>query len=198
MIAPRWRVQWNRRRRKCCGCMAPIATSSTQPGPQHFTHGLVLGWNSPQNFRTTLPVGQRNVAAYSALSFRASQTLDPLNPLDTPRTLRVTLRTTGGVESNVGFDISSLQSVPYPYEYNGGKTVLGTIRIPLADFRKGNGAFPLEADIVSCSEFGTRVCCGWARGWCGSLVPAVRLPDQPAGRRRHAPSICLKITTCPA
>lgn len=109
-----------------------------------FTHGLVVGWNGPQNFRTTLPAGQRNVAAYTALSFRVGQILDPLNPLDTPRTLRVTLRTTSGVESNVGFDISSLLSVPYPYEYNGGKTVMGTIRIPLAAFRKGNSAFPLN------------------------------------------------------
>jgi hypothetical protein len=112
---------------------------------RHFTHGLVLGWNSTQSYETVLPAGQRDVSAYSALALRISQILDGgvLNPLDTPRTFRVGLRTTTGIVSNVDFDVASLQSVPYPYEYNGGKTVLGMIRIPLKSFRNGNVAMPL-------------------------------------------------------
>ena len=113
---------------------------------QHFTHGLILGWNSTQTYETTLPVGQRDVSNYRALAMRMAQILDGgvLNPLDTPRTFRVSLRTGGGVVANVGFDVTGLQSVPFPYEYNGGKTVLGMIRIPLKGFRTGGAALPLN------------------------------------------------------
>lgn len=113
---------------------------------RHFTHGLVLGWNSTQTYETTLPAGQRDVSGYRALALRVGQILDGgvLNRLDTPRTFRVALRTGGGVVANVGFDVTGLQTVPFPYEYNGGKTVLGTIRIPLKSFRTGGAALPLD------------------------------------------------------
>ena len=113
---------------------------------RHFTHGLVLGWNSPQTYETTLPAGQRDVSAYRALSLRIGQILDGgvLNPVNTPRTFRVSLRTGTGVVANVGFDVTGLQSVPFPYPDNGGKTVLTTIRIPLDGFRTGGAAVPLN------------------------------------------------------
>lgn len=113
---------------------------------RHFTHGLVLGWNSTQTYESTLPAGQRDVSAYRALALRIGQILDGgvLNRLDTPRTFRVTLRTASGVLANVGFDVTGIQSVPFPYEYNGGKTVLGTIRIPLKSFRTGGAKLPLN------------------------------------------------------
>jgi hypothetical protein len=113
---------------------------------RHFTHGLILGWNSTQTYETTLPAGQRDVSEYRALSLRMAQILDGgvLNPLDTPRTFRVSLRTGSGVVANAGFDVAGIQSVPFPYEYNGGKTVLGTIRIPLKGFRNGGTALPLD------------------------------------------------------
>jgi len=107
---------------------------------RHFTHGLVLGWNSTQSYRTELPTAQRDVSAFEALVLRAGQILDGevLNALDTPRTLRLTLETGGGTLANVDFDVVGLQSIPYPYEYNGGKTVFGMVRIPLVSFRDGN------------------------------------------------------------
>lgn len=116
------------------------------PSFRHFTHGLVLGWNSTQTYETTLPAGQRDVSGYRALALRVGQILDGgvLNRLDTPRTFRVALRTGSGVVANVGFDVTGLQSVPFPYEYNGGKTVLGTIRIPLRSFRTAGAALPLD------------------------------------------------------
>ena len=97
-------------------------------------------------YETTLPAGQRDVSGYRALSLRAGQILDGgvLNRLDTPRTFRVALRSGSGVVANVGFDVTGLQSIPFPYEYNGGKTVLGTIRIPLKSFRTAGGALPLD------------------------------------------------------
>ena len=81
-----------------------------------------------------------------ALALRVSQILDGgmLNPVDTPRTLRVSLRTGSGVVANTGFDVGGVQSVPYPYEYNVGGTVLTTIRIPLRSFRVGGAALPLD------------------------------------------------------
>jgi hypothetical protein len=122
---------------------------------RHFTHGLVLGWNSTQTYETALPAGQRDVSSYRALALRIGQILDGgvLNGLDTPRTFRVSLRTGAGVVSNVGFDVAAIQSVPYPYEYNGGKTVLGTVRIPLKGFRAGNGPLPLDDIAAVILEF---------------------------------------------
>lgn len=113
---------------------------------QHFTHGLVLGWNSPQTYETVLPAGQRDVSAFRALSLRVGQILDggALNPPETPRTFRIGLRTTAGVVANTDFDVAGLQSVPFPYSDNGGKTVMGTIRIPLDGFRSGNLPMPLN------------------------------------------------------
>jgi hypothetical protein len=117
---------------------------------RHFTHGLVLGWSSTQTYETTLPTGQRDISDYRALALRMGQILDGgvLNRLDTPRTFRVALRTGSGVVANVGFDVAGLQTVPFPYEYNGGKTVLTTIRIPLRSFRTAGRALPLD-DIQS-------------------------------------------------
>ena len=113
---------------------------------RHFTHGLVLGWNSTQTYETTLPVGQRDVSAYRALSLRMGQILDGgvLNPVNAPRTFRVSLRTGAGVVANVGFDVAGIQSAPFPYPDNGGKTVLGTLRIPLKSFRTAGAALRLN------------------------------------------------------
>lgn len=125
---------------------------------RHFTHGLVLGWSSTQTYRTRLPPAHRDVSEYQALVLRAGQILDGevLNRLDTPQTLRVTLRTGGGAVANVDFDVVGLQSVPYPYEYNGGKTVLGMVRIPLASFRSDRQPLPLtDVQEVSIEFRGT-------------------------------------------
>lgn len=113
---------------------------------RHLTHGLVLGWNSTETYRTVLPVGARDVSAYRALSLRAGQILDGgmLNAADTPSTLRVTVESGSGSLANVDFDVIGLESVPYPYEDNGGKTVLSTIRIPLESFRADSQSFPLD------------------------------------------------------
>lgn len=121
----------------------------------HFTHGLVLGWNTARTYETALPPGQRNVSPYRALALRVSQIIDggALNPLDSPRPFRVSLRTGSGVVANVGFDVTGVQSVPYPYKDNGAKTVLGTIRIPLKSFRTGDGPLPLEDVAAVILEF---------------------------------------------
>lgn len=113
---------------------------------RHFTHGLVLGWNGPQTYETVLPSANRDVSGYKALALRLGQILDGgvLNPLDTPRTVRVGLRTASGKVANQDFDVTGVQSVPHPYEYNGGKTVLGTLRVPLTQFRDGTQPLPLN------------------------------------------------------
>ncbi len=112
----------------------------------HFTHGLVLGYNSDQTYETVLPPGRRNVSSFAALAIRISQIMDGgiLNPPDAPRTLRVTLRTMSGTVANTDFDVAGVQTVPYPYPDNGEKTVLGMIRIPLSSFRDHDAPFPLH------------------------------------------------------
>ena len=116
---------------------------------RHFTHALVLEWTAPQFFLSNLPVGQQDVSQFKALSFRSGQiiggaTPDVRNPLDTSRTIRVSLVDSANNVSNSGFPVTALQSIPYPYEYNGGKTVFTTIRIPLRGFRLDNAPFPLN------------------------------------------------------
>jgi hypothetical protein len=110
---------------------------------RHFTHGLVLGWSAAQTYETVLPTGSRDVSGYRALALRAGLIVDALNPVDASRAIRVALRTTGGVVANVGFDLTGLESLPYPSSLGGGKTVLTTVRIPLTSFRDGKAALPL-------------------------------------------------------
>ena len=101
------------------------------------TDGLVLAWDDNRTYTTTLPPGKRNVSRFNALSLRVSQLLsEPIrNPLDVPTTLRISLRTTSGVVANADFAVASVETIPYPYESNGGKTVLTTLRMPLSGFR---------------------------------------------------------------
>lgn len=110
------------------------------------TDGLVLGWNATRVYETQLPVGMRDVSSFDAVALRVSQILDggAQNPADAGKTLRVSLRSAGGDTANVHVDVVGTQSVPYPYEDNGGKTVLSTIRVPLSSFRHDNLPFPLD------------------------------------------------------
>jgi len=123
---------------------APFGGAGSYNGSfYHKTSGLVLGWNAVQSYETVLPAAHRDVSTYSALSLRISQILDnsTLNKLDTPRTFKVSLKTGTGEVSNQDFDVAGIQSNAYPYEDNGGKTVLTTLRIPLNGFRNGNRPF---------------------------------------------------------
>jgi hypothetical protein len=114
------------------------------------TNGLVLAWDNDRLYTTTLPPGQRNVSSFRALSLRVSQLLSQAarNPLDEPKTLRITLSTGSGTVANTDFDVADVQTVPYPYEYNDGKTVLTTLRVPLSSFRSGKKQLPLT-DIAA-------------------------------------------------
>lgn len=124
---------------------------------QHFSHALVLEWDTPQFMVSTIPPARRNVSAYKALSFRVSQIIGSAvpnrNPLHTPRTIRVALVNSANAVANDGFDTVAVQSVPYPYEYNGGKSVLTTVRIPLSAFKLGQAAFPLDDVAAVRMEF---------------------------------------------
>jgi hypothetical protein len=114
------------------------------------TDGLVLAWDADRVYTTALPPGHRDVSRFRALSLRASQLLSQAarNPLDEPRTLRITLQTGSGQQANAEFEVSGVETVPYPYEYNGGKSVLTTLRMPLESFRLGSGRLPLS-DIAA-------------------------------------------------
>jgi len=124
---------------------------------QHFTHASVLEWTSPQFMVSAIPLANRDVSAYKALSFRVSQIIGGAvpnrNPLDTPRTMRVALVDSVNAVSNDGYDTVAVQSVQYPYEYNGSKSVFTTVRIPLSAFRLGQAAFPLNDVAAVRMEF---------------------------------------------
>lgn len=128
-------------------------------GPNQFnnsfrgdTDGLVLGWNTSRIYKTTLPPGMRDVSEFNAVVMRISQILDGgvQNQADSETTLRVSLRTAGGISSNAHVDLVGTQAVPFPYQDNGGKTVLTTTRVPLQDFRHNNQPLNLT-DIESLS-----------------------------------------------
>jgi hypothetical protein len=127
---------------------------------RHFTHGLVLKWNGPQKYETSLPPALRDISQYQYLVLRGSQILDTTsNPPNTLRTFRVTLRTASGTQSSQEFP---MKSFPYPYQYKNegnidAKTVLSTLRIPLSTFRNGSSSLPLldvEAVIFDFSTTG--------------------------------------------
>jgi hypothetical protein len=100
----------------------------------HLTAGLMLRWdNTTETLDYVIPVGQRDVSSFQAVSFRVSQKVGSAsNPANQVQDLRLTL-TDGGGHSRA-IRISKLAEIPYPYVRGVSsltKSALCTIRIPL-------------------------------------------------------------------
>jgi len=104
----------------------------------HHTGGLLLRWdNLTDSLRSDIPIGQRDVHAFAAVSFRISQRVDSAsNPSGQAQDLRLTL--SDGTGKSRAIRISKLTDIPYPdvRGYNNfTKSAMRTVRIPLSVYR---------------------------------------------------------------
>ncbi len=110
----------------------------------HLAHGAVLGWNaSSDSYSTQIPASYRpSVPNYTHLSFRVGQVYrgtDTQNPAGLAQDFSVQATDSDG-DFSAWLRVSSYASLPYPYDAeatsgdNGPKSVMGTVRIPLASF----------------------------------------------------------------
>lgn len=108
----------------------------------HETWGARLGWNSPQTYESELPVGKRDVSAYTHLSFRVTQIVDNgvLNPIGAAKNLRVNIQDTDGDTAKWDLDTDDFTDIPYPYlrQTNSAQFQMKTVRIPLYNFTMNN------------------------------------------------------------
>lgn len=117
----------------------PLETqlASADAHSPHDTGGLMLRWDSlGDSLRFDVPVGQRDVSAFAAVSFRIAQRVDSAdNPAGLPQDLRLVLHDTGGKTRAVR--VSKFGAVPAPHTRHFNvftKSSLSTIRIPLTAF----------------------------------------------------------------
>jgi hypothetical protein len=125
----------------------------------HDTVGGLIAWNSAGGTYTTA-LGGRDVSAFEVLSLRVCQRFDSprnFNPPDppapappapgAPMDLFVRLVDTGGQAATVR--IGTVALIPYPYKRSDTstltKSVLKTIRLPLAAFTAANPGLSLTA-----------------------------------------------------
>jgi hypothetical protein len=103
----------------------------------HVTSGLMLTWNSVgDSLSFDVPVGQRDVSGFEALSFRATQVVNSAsNPNGQAQDLRVTL--TDGNGNSRAIRVSKIAEIPWPdmrdFDWYR-KSALCTIRIPMRSY----------------------------------------------------------------
>jgi len=120
----------------------------------HDTGGLLLKWDNPTDkLRFTLPVGQRDVSSYNAVSFRVSQKVaSTSNPTGQSQDIYLTLKDEGGKERAI--KVSKLVEIPPPHERHYPqytKSAMNTVRIPLSCYTiKVAGA--MEVDLTNIEE----------------------------------------------
>ncbi len=116
----------------------------------HDTLGLRLGWGSGQTYTTLLPVGQRNVSAYSHLTFRAAKRPAVAGA---GADMNVLVNIKDGAGHTALWDLPSSQFDRIPHPYNSGFGVqaqLVGVRIPLRNFTQNNSLVDLT-DIIEVS-----------------------------------------------
>lgn len=112
-------------------------TYPTDTRSPHETGALFLSWdNLTDTLRFDIPVGQRDVTQYEALSFRIGQKAgSALNPAGLAQDLRVTLHDTLG--NSRAIRVSKFAVIPPPHDRANSwltKTAMNTVRIPLRSF----------------------------------------------------------------
>jgi hypothetical protein len=103
----------------------------------HLTGGLVLRWDTIGDaIEFRVPAGQRDVSAFTALSFRVSQRVNSAsNPAGQVQDLRAVLTDGGGHSREIR--VSKIAEIPAPfvrgYDYYT-KSAMNTVRIPLGTY----------------------------------------------------------------
>ncbi len=112
------------------------AASPTDPHAFHQSGVLLFRWDGPnQMLRFDLPASQRNVAQYSAISFRMGRKVGGLNATTGLLDFRITL--TDGHGNSRGIRMNKFGSVPWVHtraDNNRSITAMNTIRIPLTAY----------------------------------------------------------------
>jgi len=109
----------------------------------HDTLGLRLGWAAGQTYTSLLPVGQRNVSAYSHLTFRAAKRPATAG---TGADMSVLVNIKDNLGHTALWDLPSSQFDRIPHPYNAGFGVqaqLVGVRIPLRNFTQNNSQVDL-------------------------------------------------------
>lgn len=126
------------------------ALPPSDTGFYHDTLGLRLGWGAAQTYTTLLPAGQRNVSAYTHLTFRAAKRPAAAG---SGADLDVLVNIKDGAGHTALWDLPSSQFDRIPHPYNAGFGVqaqLVGVRIPLRNFTQNNSLVDLT-DIVEVS-----------------------------------------------
>lgn len=113
----------------------------------HDTIGLRLGWATGQTYTSELPAGQRDVSAFTHLTFRAAKRPAAAGA-GADLGLLVNIEDSGGHKAL--WDLSSAQFDRIPHPYNAGNGVQSQmvgVRIPLRNFTQNNSLVDLT-DIV--------------------------------------------------
>ena len=107
------------------------------------TSGLVIGSTGAAKYMTNLPQGQGDVRRYRSISMRIARIREGPSapPLEQPANIGLTLIDGNGVEANQRFVVTQAATVPYPAAGGMSPTILTTLRVPLAHFRRDNKWF---------------------------------------------------------
>jgi hypothetical protein len=112
------------------------AQTFTDPHAPHETGALFVRWDHTSDaLQFDIPVGQRDVTAYTALSFRIGQKVGGSNPANLSQSLRATLRDGSGNQRAVR--VSKFVEIPPPHVRDNNfytKTAMNTVRIPLRSY----------------------------------------------------------------
>ncbi|HYR11396.1 MAG TPA: hypothetical protein VEQ60_26680, partial [Longimicrobium sp.] len=114
-----------------------VSAAGIDPKSPHDNNGLRLRWdNFGDRLEFTIPAAQKDVSAYTALSFRVSQVVDGVgNPLNQAQNFRVGLK--DGANNLREVRVSPFGTVPFPdhrADHSLSKSAMCTIRIPLASY----------------------------------------------------------------
>ncbi|MBI3210859.1 MAG: hypothetical protein HYZ37_18395 [Candidatus Solibacter usitatus] len=95
--------------------------------------GTVLGMPL-LNMRLAAEEGTASLSSYAAISFRVAEQFDTRNPITTSQDFSIRLIDAAGTNSNA-VALTAYRPLLYPTGYFYRRSVLKTIRIPLADFK---------------------------------------------------------------
>lgn len=122
----------------------------------HDTLGLKLAWAAPHSYTTNIPVGHRDVSAFTHLTFRVAKRVSGAPMAGPALNLQVNIQDgTGHTASGGPLRTDQFDVVPHPYQRSGGwcgactnQSLLTGVRIPLRNFTMNNSMVNLT-DIVS-------------------------------------------------
>ncbi|HEX5716128.1 MAG TPA: hypothetical protein VF179_08215 [Thermoanaerobaculia bacterium] len=99
----------------------------------HDTDGLVEQWQGEASFASALPPAHADNSRFGFLSLRLAQVNDRVNDPARIMNVRLGLEDGGGTTAEV--ESAAVGVLPFPYPHPlGGKTMMRTLRIPLACF----------------------------------------------------------------